>query len=560
MGGVMGYIYVIFAINFNWNIILEPANFEDRSIFDFSEYLSTLALLLVIYAISDFKYRYRFQLTRFNIKKIAFSLSFLIGFLILIVDLWFQNNFLIPTFLNNATNIKLSLGIIFLCIVGYMNYVAFLKPVEFKKLNAKEYFSTVHRSIGRGNENELKVVADELGYSAKSIIGFANKLDPKLGSDVRKVPAIAHNLLLLIANKKFCKILVEYSPWVIEEFFYFVSKEIKPLTVFGLFTKNIGMELITNKNSPLVYESAGYDDGYFGYTKPIGNSIFGNYDLVEFYARNHESPLNINFFHEKQLSYIYLEIYCNSALIFVESYLKSDRKYEHSVAFFQILGDVKFFSYDLYLANGDENNFYKSSPYKNTRSAVELVVAIVNLMDKYEIKPSQPIKRKERTSKCLFDGITDIIMHLLLSASKVTQPSSTAWEIQHNLVWSSLFDFTGESESWKIIKFKVRRALYDDISKTYDRSLFKGASYLGLCLNILGVNEFSLDRKNDFYPLHKLILKWVIKNYMKLREERPKVADACIQGSITFDAEKKTFIKTFSDNHRKEPSRQILQL
>ena len=80
------------------------------SIFGFAQYISTLALLVVVFNVSDFRYRFRLFLTRLNARRFAFITSAAIGLLFLLVDLWFQNRWLIPAKINSHNNIRSALA------------------------------------------------------------------------------------------------------------------------------------------------------------------------------------------------------------------------------------------------------------------------------------------------------------------------------------------------------------------------------------------------------------------------------------------------------------------
>lgn len=105
-------------------------------------------------------------------------------------------------------------------------------------------------------------------------------------------------------------------------------------------------------------------------------------------------------------------------------------------------------------------------------------------------------------------------------------------------------EFSGKTR--KIVLFKVRRLLYEEIKGVETRPNFKNAAYLGFCLNVLGLK---VGKKNDFrrdeYPLRRVVISFARKNYLALVERQPKVADAVLIGSISFDKERKQLVKTY---------------
>jgi len=93
--------------------------------FGLAQFLSTLALLVVVFNVSDFRYRYRLYVTRFDIRKGAIRIAGTIAAVLMITEIWFQNSFLVPRFLNHYSNIKLILAAVFLALVIYIVAVCF---------------------------------------------------------------------------------------------------------------------------------------------------------------------------------------------------------------------------------------------------------------------------------------------------------------------------------------------------------------------------------------------------------------------------------------------------
>jgi len=105
-------------------------------------------------------------------------------------------------------------------------------------------------------------------------------------------------------------------------------------------------------------------------------------------------------------------------------------------------------------------------------------------------------------------------------------------------------------------------ATKDEIMRMDDFANFQSARILGFCLNVLGLNL--VDRhtgyQKEFYPLQAAALSWARANYGRLRRDNPKVAEACLQGSITYDADTHRLVKTYARDWGKEPDRDFLDL
>ncbi|MBK8917573.1 MAG: hypothetical protein IPM73_05805 [Betaproteobacteria bacterium] len=148
-----------------------------------------------------------------------------------------------------------------------------------------------------------------------------------------------------------------------------------------------------------------------------------------------------------------------------------------------------------------------------------------------------------------------MIFEVIFAASAVTSPNGQCWWIQHNTVWGELFNFNKlGSAAGKVVKFKTRRLLYDEVARMKDFPNFKGARILGFCLNVMGLAARKDDYDKDSRALHKAILAWTRKNYAWLHDYNPRVAEACLVDGMTYDAEKQRLVKTFpAEGLRREP-------
>ncbi len=90
---------------------------------------------------------------------------------------------------------------------------------------------------------------------------------------------------------------------------------------------------------------------------------------------------------------------------------------------------------------------------------------------------------------------------------------------------------------------------------------FVGAQILGFCLNVLGLSaKVHRSRQRDADALRICAVRWIKANYIRLIENNPEVAEACIQGTISYDAAGSRLVKTYSDRTRKTPPREFLVL
>ena len=82
------------------------------------------------------------------------------------------------------------------------------------------------------------------------------------------------------------------------------------------------------------------------------------------------------------------------------------------------------------------------------------------------------------------------------------------------------------------------------------------------CLNVMGLipgtGKGAFQREHR--ALHRALLVWTQRNYLRMHRESPKVAEACLIGSISFDANRNILVKTYAQGLSREPAREYLSL
>jgi hypothetical protein len=155
----------------------------------------------------------------------------------------------------------------------------------------------------------------------------------------------------------------------------------------------------------------------------------------------------------------------------------------------------------------------------------------------------------KKSDQTLYDTIVDGMTEVIYDASAVNGSPDTGWcwAVQHNAVWTEFFDHREDGKAWKIVMFKLRRSLYDEIKHLDKYMSFKAARILALCLNVMGLvvsNEKGIDAA--YRALHKVVIAYTKRNYLRIRAASPRVADACLVGGVTFDAENGRLVRTYA--------------
>lgn len=529
-----------------------PLDANAPKFFGFSEFLAGLALMVLAWTIGDARYRFRIRSAPIPLQGLTFAVVATVGTLTLLTDLWRAQGWLVPqgNLLTPASWQALLASLFFLTFLTW-TWVAFIRPPTFGKRNTKRYAQALYFSILKGSQTELAVVADELKFSAKELVRYATNRDKpghmeskRDGQKISDVEAYANDLLLLIADRRFCRAIVESSPVTALAIFHEMGDAKKYGIQIETFAKNIVNEALANKNSFLYHEADGYESGLIGYLKPLSQAMFANYMMVETVG----TMLDSDFASRHKWDADQWDAYCRIVLITFRDYVERGLG-AHSYALFRALGCIKNAPSDLYKLNGVANSAWDDDPLARLRVIIDFIKKAVEILEKKGVPKNLQLRIRSQNrsaSKSFYDHIADLIFEVIFAAAAVTSPRDQCWRIQNNSVWIELFNFGQlEGKAGAVVKFKVCRLLYNEVAKIKPYPDFKVARILGFCLNVMGLELRKDDYLKDSRALHKVILSFTKKSYAWLHSYNQKVADACLVDGLTYEAENHRLVRTY---------------
>lgn len=366
-----------------WLFCFVPVNTKPAAkIFGFSEFLAAVALLAVVYTIVDVRYKFRLAVTPGSLYVTTFCLIGIIGLQTLLTEVWFAEGWWVPKTIGLTRSTWQGIfGLLFLGTFLTWMYYAFIRPPVFGRFNGLRFARELYKYILRGNDDELKVIANELARSAKPLIKYSRRLPPRFpGNEVspkqaRKKAGVedyAHDVLLLIANRKFCRQIVGASPVTAQAFFEEMTSANKFDIPMGQFARNISIEAVAQKGSFLYDEAEGYSSGLLGYLKPVSQAVYGNYLLVEALADHVASPLDIDFEEQRAWDAKQWEAYCRATLMTLKDCLNKGYGSQNSYALNRAMHNIENVFRDLYKLN-DAPDAYGSDAIDRLGVAVEFV-------------------------------------------------------------------------------------------------------------------------------------------------------------------------------------------
>lgn len=524
---------------------------DGQKFFGFSEFLAGLALMILAWTIADVRYRFRIQSAPIPLQRITFFVVAVVGVLALLTDLWRAQGWLVPRggLITPAVWQALLAGLFFLTFLTWA-WFAFIRPPIFGKWNARQYTRALYQSVLRGAPAELAVIADEIARSARALVRHSVDRDEQrvyqlngergqLPSMPTKVRAYASDILLLIADKRFCRAIVSSAPVAAFAIFKEVSETKRYTIQVGPLARNIMNEALSNKDSFLFHETEGYESGLIGHIKPLSQAMFSNYQMVEAVG----TMLDPEVLRRSDFDADKLNAYCQVVLLTLEDYV--DRAFDkHSFALLTAQENIRNSVFDLYKLDG-LNITWETDAVSRLRVVMEFVRDAVGLINEKGVCGNIILRTREGRES-FFDSLALVIFEVISNASAIRSPQEACWTIQFGLIWSKLTMSHGfDNSAGRIVMFKLRRLIYNEISGMRRWPGKSGARILGFCLNVMGL-RLGNDKSDGCYrALHKVVLFWMKRNYAWLHGYDKQIAEYCLVDGLAFDPDNLRIVKTY---------------
>lgn len=538
--------------------------------FGFAEYLAAMALLVLAWTIADARYKFRIETAPLPLQRIAFINVAIVGIFSLLTDLWRAQGWLVPVGGPLTPAIWQGLlGLTFLLTFLGWAWVAFVRPPRFGPLNSERYVRAVYGAILRGSADELAVISNEIALSANQLIKYAPSLhlrrrlsrtSPKsVVTPLRKVEAYANDLLLLIADRRFCRAVVAKSPVLALALFREIALLKKYDVAIDTFTRNIVGEALVNTDSFLFHETEGYQVGLLGHHKPLSQAIFGDYAMLAGIGTALDADVGDSFRWNSDTWGAFLR----AARVALKAYVEADLPSNVTVLF-RLHSNLKFAALDIYQLDGSKTMEWRTDPYATLRALVEFLKDSIEILSKKPVPKHIELRRHEKygPGRSVYDMVAESIFDVIFCVASVRSPINTCWTIQHNTVWSPIFElFAEKTAAGVFVRHKVRRLIYNEIKDMERFPNFKGAKFLAFCLNVMGLKFDRSSINKEYRPLHRALIAWTRRNYESLREANLEVAEACLVDGMSYDAEKRRLVRTYpAGGLRKEASYVYLDL
>jgi hypothetical protein len=518
------------------------------TIFGFPEFLAGLALMVLAWTIADTRYRFRISTAPLPLQGITFGVVAVVGVLTLLTDLWIAETWLVPTgyTMSPARWQALLAGLVLATFLTWA-WFGLIRPPRYSKANAERFAKALYHTVLNGSPTELAVIAEELAYSAESLIEHATDWDREQRQensiDERSdVQAYADDILLILADKRLCRTMAETSPGTALRLFREISRSEKYGISIEGFARNFVAAAIRDKNSFIYHETDEFEAGLIGHHQPLLTVMYGNYKMV----RKIPDLLSPWHFDYQEWDAAQWGAYCSLLTTAFRNYVQTSLGRDTHVLTYAIKNLENAVS-DLYTLDGSTKLEWKAPPLARLRVVMDCLANLVKILNE---KPVRSLTRKRPDVGYSFSDpytqIAETFEAIIFAASKVQGPKDVSWWVQHNTVWGKVFHFSNlAGEAGDLIKFKLRRLLYNEIAEMGRFPNFKSATILGLCLNVLGLELSSAAHFSDSRALHKAVLSWTKKYYASLYAYNSEVAEDCLVEGMSYDVTGNRIVQTY---------------
>jgi hypothetical protein len=527
---------------------------QGAKFFGFAEFLAGLALMVLAWTLADVRYKFRIDVAPLPLKKITFWVVTFTGFATLLTDLWRVEGWYVPAgeFITPASW-QAILGAIFLLTFLIWAWYAFISPPIYGARNCHAYARALYRAILNGAETELDVITDELGNSVTVLISHAtehHRLPPNAPSVDSKselpiVSQLADEILMLMGDKRFCRSMVRHSTRTALNFFLEIEKQKKYKLRVQSFCQNFISEAINYRDSFIYHETTGYESGLIGHIKPLSSAIYSNYALVDL----QDDLLDMDYRSQEDWDAEQWGAYCRIVLMTFSDYIERGWG-GHSFVLHRARGRIGNIVNELYKLNGVDELSYRDDIYERLRLVLSFISDSVKILKGKTLPHNFKLKNSKRQNfiyHTVYDHFAEMIFEVLCHASQVRNPRGTNWWIQHNTVWTHFFGSMShlESDAGKLVKHKVRRLVYNEVTELLKFHNFRAARLLGLCLSVMGLKLSIRSKDRDYFALHAVLLNFAKKNFSNLFTTNQSLAENCLVSDITFDQTNLQLVKTY---------------
>ncbi|NQT02161.1 MAG: hypothetical protein HQ580_09065 [Planctomycetes bacterium] len=430
------------------------------------------------------------------------------------------------------------------------------KPAKFHSSNYKRFLDGCTSLIARGNEPDLRELADEIFDSIEGIVKECKKynsgrahLAKEKGEryEISEYTKYVLTLLDLWSDAKFCQLMVCYVPKTANEIFTQINKQGLYYSGGYALVHQLVRQAFMNKTSILYKEEDYFGLGHF---KTFTNTVFGNCELIE----SNLNPLPAwRGWNDESLGPWMIEKYTEALNVATEAHIAHGwrKGYHHGLSqgFNELIGMGRIvWSQAVKLDKlHDDDEIVDSLPWKNLFAIERGLDKTVGILQEHEENIPE-YRLDEATYNKFEDGsIYGVIAYAIFGFFENLSVCRSKDETVRMLaisLWMAVYPVSKGQETKAIVELQKRLNIH--LFKKFEENL-KELHYpalIRLWINIASLQENIDERRATL--VNKKLFELLRKYYEKAVKTDPKKAKDMLPDKIRYDEKKGQLIQTYT--------------
>ncbi|MBD6947018.1 hypothetical protein [Vibrio parahaemolyticus] len=580
------------------------ANSEIEPFFGFSDFMSALALIFVMYTVTDYRYKIKVNIYKVNLQLIAYLSMILVGLGLLIGEVWINSSLPVPTWFPSYNFWQATLSLYFVSIVFWWVKVAFIGKSSYTIRNhlkvLKEYksiltgrdvnlksiainelediiqdiiLSTDRRVIlddksirTRAFERQQRIIKSLNSLRTKRILGkvfnvIININNSSMDTYIKKhreKRESSFEIIRLLSSNESSILLSESSSALLNSIMNALSSlNTYERHIVPKFFKQLSNALIENSHSHLhssnhpIYLPIELD------TSSVHFMIYSNHKMIESFSLAGSCPFDVDLFTRRDLSVESYRKFCES-VVYAFLSRQNDKNFDFKIPSFLIHSHntIKHHLYNRASKSQGESfeDIFSSDFYNHLLITANFVNGLCSLSQLNRKPRIIDVKRLNKKNNELFNFMSNVCYDYILVALSIESTKEGAIHLQHSCITLDTLQPPNNNQvinSFDFISRLVQRKLYykvRQLTKGYDRDgILIARFFLNICLQ--SQDRHSLSGLNgNFVALGKSIIIWYKNNFSSIWENNPKLATKLIPDEFEYDSDTKVIYKMLIDD------------